>query len=146
MRILHKNRVFSIKIASRALNSVVDKLSVLSDDRPSRPAQSPIVTAPDRLMRLVTIDGSTPSVALEGSVLDDARYAYLATDPPCCVPPPRKNGELPLLPLPDLTIAAFWDDFVATSPSSRVLTKLFGPVGGRQRWIKWTNLRWAPQQ
>ncbi|KAA9340169.1 Ig-like domain-containing protein [Adhaeribacter soli] len=55
---------------------------------------------------------------------------------------PNNNADLPTNLLPDKTIASFWDSFSAAAPlpaNSKIYTRVFGPAGSRQLWVKWIN-------
>jgi len=59
---------------------------------------------------------------------------------------PSANAALPAGSLPDLTIAAFWDEFTNTPPmggNDEVLTKTFGTAPNRQFWVKWSSVEYG---
>lgn len=59
---------------------------------------------------------------------------------------PSPNAALPAASLPDLTIAAFWDEFTNNAPmggNDEVLTKTFGTAPNRQFWIKWSSVEYG---
>ncbi|MDP8201221.1 MAG: GEVED domain-containing protein, partial [Candidatus Tenebribacter burtonii] len=61
-------------------------------------------------------------------------------------PPPDVNVNLPDATCPDMTIAAFWDEFTANPPTGsndRVYTKTFGTAPNRQVWFKYHSFEYS---
>ena len=59
---------------------------------------------------------------------------------------PPANAALPTADLPDLTLAAFWDEFTNDAPmgnDDEVVSKTFGTAPNRQFWIKWSSVEYG---